>query len=119
MKAVIKHCYSTDVEDLFEYRPGNSSIFGFPLRFLIGPNDQPYEVSFDVFLCSPNYLLANYPKNSIIFNYHMIIAFEYNFDEILDRVAKYVTSLEEDTWEKLIDKLSRFGKSEFEDVVIM
>lgn len=115
MKAVIKFCYSTDVDDLFEYQPEDSDAFGFPLHFIIGPKDAPGEESFDVMVCIPAYLEKNYPVDSVIFGRHLLIVQQYDFNNILDYVAKHVTSLEEDTWEALGEKISRIGKWEFED----
>ncbi|QHV93874.1 Imm8 family immunity protein [Spirosoma endbachense] len=115
MKAVIKECYSTDVDDLFDYKPDAINGFDFPLRFVIGPKDALGGECFDVLVCNLAYFQNKFPPGEVIFGRHLLIVQQYDFNNILDFVAKYVTSLEEDTWDALANKLARIGKWEFED----
>ena len=39
----------------------------------------------------------------------------YDFTQVLRLMANYVNSLEEESWEKLVEKLSRVALWEFED----
>ncbi|MEZ0542989.1 Imm8 family immunity protein [Fibrella arboris] len=84
----------------------------FHLRLCSGC-DLPGEDSFAVYVCSPGHLQAS--KNNVTFGRHLLIVNRYDFDEILDVAAKHITSFDEPTWPALAEKLSRFGKWEFED----
>ena len=44
-----------------------------------------------------------------------ILARDYNVKQVVALMERYVNALEEDSWEKLADKLSRVAEWEFED----
>lgn len=115
MKASIKECYSTDIDDLFEHLPVNPIDFGFPLSFIVGPMGEPGEESFDCFVCTPAYLARSHSVDEVVFGRHLVIVQRYDFNNILDVVAKYITSFDEKSWETLAEKIGRIGKWEFED----
>ncbi len=116
MKAEIKTLFSLDIEThLQDYKPEDTSNFGFWLRMIIGEKDKEGEESFDIFICTPKWLLANYSEEDIIYGYHHLIVFKYDFHEIKEKLETYVNDLSGSTWDDIANKISLIGKWEFLD----
>ncbi len=115
MKAEIKAIFSTDIENLELFQPNEEDNFSFPLRLLVGLKDEDGEESFDIIVVTPKWLIANHLKSEIIFGRHYLIVFEYNYQNILKRLEKYINSLDGNSWEDFALKIARIGYWEFED----
>jgi hypothetical protein len=116
MKAEIKKIYSVDVvEKLEDYNPNAPHNFGFNLCIILGPQGEEGEESFDMMVCSPDWLKENYKKNEIIFGRHYLIVFEYNYQAIFNKLNEYVNSIEAKNWDEIGLKVGRIGHWEFED----
>jgi len=117
MKAELKGIHSPDIDDLSQYRPADAGNFGFLLQAMAGPKGQEGEESFDVMICTPKWLVENHESHEIIFGYHHIMVFEYDYSRIVGAIDKYVRGCTGDNWNEIATKLSRMGKWEFEDYV--
>ena len=117
MKASIRRLHSPDVTDLVGYRPTDSDGFGFLLQVMIGPEGGEGEESFDVTVCSPNWLLARHNKEDVVIGRHHLIMFEYDYLRLKRTIEEFCKSCEGATWKELALKLGRLGKWEFEDYV--
>ena len=115
IQAEIKRLHSPDVYDLANYKPDSESDFGFLLQIIVGIKGVDSEESFDVIVCTPQWLTKHYSKNDIIFGEHHLMVFEYNYDKIKKKIAEYINGLKEDSWEALASKIGRIGKWEFRD----
>jgi hypothetical protein len=115
MKAEIKKLHSPDIYDLKNYQPAERNSFGFLLQIIVGEKGGKGEESFDVVVCTPQWLMSNFSKDDIVFGRHYLIVFEYNFERILSALQKQVESIEADTWKEIGEKIGRIGKWEFED----
>jgi hypothetical protein len=115
MFAEIKRFHSPDVDDVEHFIPDDKESFGFLLQVMIGIKNKDGEESFDIFICTPKWLTSNFNKNEIIFGFHYMIVFEYNFNAIKQKIEKYVNELHADNWEKIAEKLNLIGKWEFFD----
>jgi hypothetical protein len=82
---------------------------------MIGERDKKGEESFDITVCTPQWLLKNSKKDSIIYGRHYLIVFEYNFQKIVEELTLLVNSVEGENWSEIGESLSRIGKWEFED----
>ena len=60
MQGVLKGLYSSDVADLENYQPEEKDNFGFVTSACIGLLGQPGGDSFDVTVCTPQWLLERY-----------------------------------------------------------
>jgi hypothetical protein len=56
MQAVIKSIHSPDIENLETFKPDNHDNFAFLLQLFIGPAELDGEESFDVEVCTPQYI---------------------------------------------------------------
>lgn len=115
MKAEIKKFYSPDINDLKTFFPDRLDEFGFLLQIAVGPKDMIGEENFDVMVCTPKWLLQNHNESDVIFGRNYLIMFEYSFERLFEKFEKYISALNEDSWEELAIKISRIGKWEFED----
>jgi hypothetical protein len=131
MKAEIKSYYSNDINmisiaDLNNYIPEQVDCFCFLLTILIGPigvfgpKGEDVEESLDFIVCTPKYLINEYENKKeeiedVFFGKDYLIVFEYNFEKILNHIKKLINSVEDDTWDAIGQKLSRYGRWEFED----
>jgi hypothetical protein len=113
--AELKHIISPEVDDPSSYHPEDENNFGFLLQLIIGPKNQKGEESFQVMVCTPQWLSQHFGKDEIIIGRHYLILFEYNYQRLINRINKYLQHCSDDTWHEVAIKVGRFGLWEFED----
>jgi hypothetical protein len=114
MKAQIKAIISSDIDNLSSYSPDDDAVFGFSLQLLIGPKHTEGKESFEIMVCTPKWLLQNFPRDRILLGCHHLIVFEYNYQALMKYLNRYVGTLDGETWTELAHKLSKLGAWEFE-----
>ncbi len=114
MQAKIKEISSPDVE-LRTYRPEDEACFGFLMELQIGPENEKGADLFQIMVCTPDWIKANYFDRKFVWGRHMLIVLEYDLTEIEQSISRYVESCTADDWYGLALKLSRIGGWEFED----
>ena len=91
MRAGIKYLYSPDINgDLREYNPLRNDNFSFLLQMIVGPKDAEGEESFELNVCTPQWLMTNLQNDSILFGRHRLIVLEFNYERIVRHLTKYV-----------------------------
>lgn len=115
MQAEIKFLHSPDIDDLVNYSPKDKQNFSFLLELMLGKVDEKGEESFDMIVCTPDWLKEHHNKNDILFGRHYLIVFEYNYQAIFDKLNQYVNSIEAKNWDEIGLKAGRIGHWEFED----
>jgi Immunity protein 8 len=98
--------------------PGDPAEFALLARMLVGPSDGPGEESFDITVCTPEWLAQACRKVGGIYNarHQLVVNFE-DFDKGMLRawLAARVQEVQADTWADIGERLSRLGYWEFED----
>ena len=117
MKPEIKYFYSPDIEDLKKYSPKQKNNFSFLLQVIIGVEGMEGEESFDFEICTPHWLLENYEKNKIIFGRGYIIVFEYNLENIIEKINKVIDKCKGGSWDEIANKINLFGRWEFDNYI--
>lgn len=115
MRAELKRLHSPDVLNLSTYVPEVADEFGFLVQLMAGPEGSDGEESFDVFVCTPEWLKHNKSRTSMILGRHYLIVFEYNFERLRTFLAGYCRECSGATWQDVAQQLGRLGKWEFED----
>jgi hypothetical protein len=115
MKAEIKKLHSPDIDDLKIYHPKNINSFSFLLQMLVGPKGKEGEESFDITVCTPQWLITNLSEEKVIFGRDFLIVFEYDYQAITNKLTKFVENIEGNDWNELTRQLSKIGRWEFED----
>jgi Immunity protein 8 len=94
------------------------SEFSFLPRVIVGPSDGPGEESFDLTVCSPEWLAEACRRVGGIYNprHHLIVNME-DFDRraLQAWLSMRVQEVQADTWAQAAERLSRLGYWEFED----
>ena len=115
MRARLKHLLDDDLDRLSTDEP---SEFVYLAQMLVGPSDGPGEESFDVVVCTPEWLAAQARQNGGLFNprHHLVVNFE-TFDKrvVHDWLSKRVEEVSGETWQEIAERLARVGHWEFED----
>jgi len=111
MKATIVSMHSPDVESLEDYVPPEQAFCVF-LQLLIGPKGASGEESFNLQVCSPEWL-----KQQVLpmVGRHLLIVSRFDLREIHDFLQGAIDLIEADTWLEVAKKVARIGKWEFED----
>lgn len=117
VRAVIRRLHSPDIHDLRAYEPVQADTFGFLLQVLVGPDNGPGEESFDVYVCTPKWLITRYNEGDIIVGTHMLIVFRYDYQQLHEFVEQRVRNAVGATWLDVARQLALFGKWEFQDYV--
>jgi hypothetical protein len=115
MKAVIRRYNCSASEDLSTYEVDDTPVFGFTLTFAIGSEGSQGEDFFEVLVASAAYLAQLKSAQAPAFLRHVILSSDYNIPAAIALVEKYISSLEEESWEKLAAKINRVLRWEFED----
>lgn len=113
MQAQLRSLFSSDVEDLRSYAPGEA--FCVTLRALIGPSGLPGEDSFDFEVCSPKWLAGEVGSDVVVSGrFHLFMA-RFDYETVERYVAKRVAQATGRNWAEVAAKLSRWSRWEFED----
>lgn len=115
MKPKLKNIHSPDVFDLSEFIPKIAGNFSLLIQMMVTPFNGEGEESFDILVCTPQWLLDNHNRSDIIVGRHYLIVFEYDYLRIYKRLKELVENIEGENWEEIGMKISRIGKWEFED----
>ena len=114
MQAVPRNLYCTEIEDLEGYLPDEPDNFRFLLRAMVGPSDGEGEESFDVYVCTPKWLIENNNVSDVLLGLHKIIAFQYDYRRLRGFIEKYLMRCSGESWGEVARKASLLGHWEFE-----
>lgn len=98
--------------------PDDPAAFSLLARMIVGSTDAPGEESFDVTVCSPEWLAKRCTQAGGIYDarHHLVVTFQ-DFDQRAVRawLSARVEEVEAPTWAEVGIRLGRLGYSEFED----
>jgi hypothetical protein len=83
-----------EMQDLSTYELDEPPVFGFT-AFAIGVEDQKGADQFKVLVASTAYLAQRYPGQAATFLRHIMLASDYNINEAVALMTKYVSSPEQ------------------------
>ena len=115
MRAELKRLHSPDIPDLVHYQPENPVCFGFLVQLIVGPEGESGEESFDVVVCTPEFLARAHTQSDIVTGRHHLVVFEYNYHRLLQFFKEQCRRCSGQTWQEVAVCLGRLGKWEFED----
>lgn len=115
MISEVKNIFSPDVLDFATYYPEDDECFNFLLSVIVGIKGTKSEESFNIEVCTPKWLIANYNKDDIILGKNKMIVFGYNKEKIFKKAKSLFDGRSGNTWEEIAIKLSRIGQWEFEE----
>ncbi len=86
-------------------------------RLMVGPSDGPGEESFDVEVCTPDWLARRCAAEGFIEGRHKVVTTVDTFTEsgLRSFLTRRVENVHGQTWREVADKVARLGHWEFED----
>lgn len=115
MRAVLK---SLDLEPDPSTLPADPAEFSLLARMIVGLPDTPGEESFDITVCTPEWLAQACEQVGGIYSarHHIVVSLE-QFDQraLHAWLSAQVQNVEADTWAGIGERLGRLGYWEFED----
>lgn len=114
MRAAIRAITSHDVHDLQSWRP-SSDDFALNVRLLVGPEDSPGEESFDITVCSVEWVRRRVAIEGQVDPRHHLIVDKFDWPRLHTYLRRRVEACEGDDWLAVATALARLGHWEFED----
>lgn len=115
MKAKLKNIFSLDVDQpLDKFWPEDTQNFGLSMRLMIGAENSDGSESFDIVVCTPDWIKTQFESKKYMWGHHMLIVNEYDFLLIKKEIERYISNCTGDNWPTIAQKLSRMGAWEFE-----
>ncbi len=114
MRAVVRSLVlDPDPRDL----PADPAEFVLLARLFVGPSDGLGEESFDVEVCSPEWLARRCAEEGFVDGRHTVIAIVDTFTEagLRSFLTRRVENVTGETWREVAEKVARLGLWEFED----
>lgn len=113
MQAELRSLFSTDVDDLRSFAPGDR--FCITLHAQIGPSGLPGEESFDFDICSPLWLTAEVERDGVVSGRFRLFMAQFDYDAVERYVANRIAQATGADWDEVATKLARWSHWEFED----
>ena len=97
--------------------PDDPAAFAFLARLYVGPSDGPGEESFDVQVCSPEWLAARCSAEGFVDGRHTVVTTITTYTEqgLRSFLTRRVENVSGATWGEVAGKVARLGLWEFED----
>lgn len=105
---------SLDVEDLASWVPGSEE-WSVGVRIMAGPADGPGEESFDLTICSVDWIAAQVGRDGVFDGRHCLVASGFTWHVLSSYIERRVRQCEGMAWPDVAERLSRFAYWEFED----
>jgi hypothetical protein len=115
MRAALKYLQSPDIDDLATFCPKEPSKFCFLLQMMVGPAAEEGAESFDMTVCTPQWLIEHCPTDVILEGRHYLFVMEYDFAQIQNYLLQRIEACVGENWEAVALQVGRLGKWEFED----
>nr|VFJ65291.1 MAG: Immunity protein 8 [Candidatus Kentron sp. DK] len=117
MKAELKRMHSPDIDNLEDFQPKNPDNFAFLLQIMVGPEGEDSMESFDVEVCTPEWINDTYSYEDIIIGRHHLIVKQYDYHGIFRVIESFVKGCTGSNWDEVANKIGRLGRWEFEDYI--
>ncbi|MBX3064001.1 MAG: immunity 8 family protein [Anaerolineae bacterium] len=117
IRAEIKQILCSDEPngDFSAYRPEDHVNFSCALQLLIGQHDKDGSESFQLTLCTPQWLVDNHAEEDVVVGRNLLIVFDFNYQRIVRWLNRYIERCTGETWAEVAKRISYIGLSEFED----
>lgn len=100
---------------LKDFRPDDPDCFGLYIRLMVGFKGGKGAESFDLLVCTPSWISAQYAGEGWVWGRHMLIVLEYDFGLIRKVIESYIERCSGSDWQEVATKVSAIGAWEFED----
>jgi hypothetical protein len=100
------------------FAPDDEGHFGFWCQALVGPVGEEGGDLFHFCVCTPSWFASEMDAGKVsdpAFGRGLILVSRYDYDRVIELVARYAARCSGDDWEEVASKIGRMGRWEFED----
>ena len=113
MRAELKRLHSPDAPDLARFVPEDPLRFSILVQALVGPEGTEAEESFDLRVCSIEWLRDLVQSRPVIGVHHLVVD-RYDYNKVFSTIARFCEKCQGPTWTDVAMRLSRLGSWEFD-----
>ena len=96
-------------------KPQDAENFGILVQAMIGPDDSIGEESFDFVVCTIDFIKPILASQGHLFGKDYLFVQHYEYDLIWKVIESLCSEISGSDWSEIGNKLTRYGKWEFED----
>ena len=115
MVSEVKSIISPDIPDFNAYYPDDYKNFALLIQVMVGPKGQDGSESFDIEVCTPQWLDEHREEYESVIGKGKLIVFKLDLPSILARIRKIFNGCTGKDWNEIAINLSRYGTWEFEN----
>lgn len=115
ISAQVRRISTWEGDDLELHRPQDSENFSILVRAMVGPRGGEGEESFDMNVCTPQWLEEQVEREGFVLGTHRLFVRTYDTAQIKKLITKFIERYSGDSWRDVAEKISRIGHWEFED----
>jgi Immunity protein 8 len=115
ISAHLRRISTSEGDDLELYVPQDPQKFCVLVRAMVGPRGGVGEESFDINVCTPQWLEEQIAHDGFAFGTHRLFVQMYDPLQIKKLITKFIERYSGDSWREVAEKIGRFARWEFED----
>ncbi len=115
IRAQVRAIRTSDMDDLAQYTPPDPKRFCVSVRAMVGPEAGKGEESFDINVCTPEWLAEVCRAEGFVIGRHYLIVEQYDVAYLRRLITELIQKCEGNSWRDVAEKVSRIGFWEFED----
>jgi len=112
MKVELIHYWNSEDETDKPFFPKENDNFCINFQFLVGEKGKEGTEYFQVLICTPKWMLENEKDKKIISGHHRLIVFEYNQNDIVNYLKRYLANCSGNDWNEIIHKINNIARSD-------
>ena len=113
MRARLHSIHSSDIDDLDGWTPASAD-FAVPVRLSVGPDPGSGEESFDVVICSVEWLASQVARDGIVDGRHHFVVEGFDWPKLRHYFQRRAEACSGDSWHEIAEQLARIGYWELE-----
>jgi hypothetical protein len=115
ISAQVKGISTWEGDGLELHVPQDPRKFSVLIRAMVGPRGSEGEESFDINVCTPQWLEEEVERQGFVLGTHRLFVGTYDVAQIKKLITKFIEQYSGDSWRDVAQKISRIGHWEFED----
>lgn len=113
--AEVKDIFTSEMDFLESYAPKDPQNFCVVVRAMVGPRGAVGEESFDINVCTPEWLKDRVERQGFLIGIHRLFVPVYDSHRIKNLICRFIERYSGDSWTEVAQKISRIAQWEFED----
>src|SRR5258708_1895903 len=106
-------CSDVPDGDFSAFCPDDPKCFSCALQLIVGVHNHGGGESFQLTICTPQWLEENYPEEDIVIGKNLLIVFDFNRPRIVQWFNHFIERCTGETWADIAKQISYIGVWEF------